>query len=262
MHGSPHSANVADVCKRVAIHDHQIRALARFNRADFQQRQRNCVPYACAIHPARNPRRMAGDAQPFGHLHLGDTVLGQNLIPTPNASRWSHITPVNHVISGFPKLLKLQADEVLAKDRLEKPLRPEMEFEEDDDFWEHLSFDVTNVSEKTVVYLDTTINLYARDVIQRMADRNRDHEAFAHEDVAIMAIELGDPSNIDPPHRWSLKPGESTTITIDPEMRDFVRRQVLQFSSPVIRVGINASLIFFDDGSTWSFSGIVKPPKS
>jgi hypothetical protein len=146
--------------------------------------------------------------------------------------------------------------------RLEKLLRPEMEFEEDDDFWEHISFDVTNVSEKTIVYLDTTINLYAKDVIQRIADKNRDHEAFAHEDVAIMAIEFGDSSNVDPPHRWSLKPGESTTITIDPEMRDFVRRQVLQFSSPVIRVGINASLIFFDDGSSWSYSGIVKPPKS
>jgi hypothetical protein len=145
--------------------------------------------------------------------------------------------------------------------RLEKLLRPEMEFEEDDDFWEHISFDVTNVSEKTIVYLDTTINLYAKDVIQRIADKNRDHEAFAHEDVAIMAIEFGDSSNVDPPHRWSLKPGESTTITIDPEMRDFVRRQVLQFSSPVIRVGINASLIFFDDGSSWSNSGIVNPPK-
>jgi len=35
LHDSPHSANVADVCKRVAIHDHQTRALARFNRADF-----------------------------------------------------------------------------------------------------------------------------------------------------------------------------------------------------------------------------------
>src|SRR5262249_16655003 len=35
--------------------------------------------------------------------------------------------------------------------RLEKSLRPETEFEENDDFWEHLFFDVTNVSEKTIV---------------------------------------------------------------------------------------------------------------
>jgi hypothetical protein len=146
--------------------------------------------------------------------------------------------------------------------RLEKPLRPETEFEEDDDFWEHLSFDVINASDKTIVYLDTTINLYAENVIQRMADKNRDHEAFAHQDVAIMAIEFGDSSNINPPHRWSLKPGESTTITIDPEMRDYVRRRVLQFSSPVVRVGIHASMINFADGSSWSFSGIVNPPKS
>src|SRR5262245_3610359 len=80
--------------------------------------------------------------------------------------------------------------------------------------------------------------------------------------VAIMAIEFGDHSNFGTPYKWSLKPGESTTITIDPQMRDYVRRQVLQFSSPVIRVGIHTSTMFFDDGSSWSFSGPVKPPKS
>jgi hypothetical protein len=146
--------------------------------------------------------------------------------------------------------------------RLEKALMPEMEFEEDDDFWEHLFFDVTNVSEKTIVYLEIAINLYSKDVIQRMADKSRDHEAFAKEDVAIMAIEDGDPSNFDPPYVWSLKPGESTIITIDPEMRDYVRPQVLQFSSPVIRVGVHASTIVFADGSSWSASGIVSPPRA
>src|SRR5262245_17891547 len=92
--------------------------------------------------------------------------------------------------------------------RMEKPLRPEMEFEEDDDFSEHLFFDVTNVSEKPIVYLRTAINLYSKDWVQRRADKNRDHEAFnKKEDVAIMVIEFGDPSNLDPPHMWSLKPG-------------------------------------------------------
>jgi hypothetical protein len=42
-------------------------------------------------------------------------ILRQDLIPTPNASHWSHITPVNML---YPVLLKLKADEVLAKDRL------------------------------------------------------------------------------------------------------------------------------------------------
>jgi hypothetical protein len=191
----------------------------------------------------------------------------QNKIKRTVSEMHLHPEEITHPVEYSNLKVKGQSSEFSSmfekgNKRLEKLLRPETEFEEDDDFWEHISFDVTNVSEKTIVYLDTTINLYAKDVIQRIADKNRDHEAFAHEDVAIMAIDFGDASNIGPPHTWSLKPGESTMITIDPEMRDFVRRQVLQFSSPVIRVGINASLIFFDDGSSWSYSGIVKPPKS
>jgi hypothetical protein len=51
-------------------------------------------------------------------------VLRQNLIQMPNASPWSHITPVNIVISGFLKLLKLKADEVLAKDSESKGIAP------------------------------------------------------------------------------------------------------------------------------------------
>jgi hypothetical protein len=47
--------------------------------------------------------------------------------------------------------------------RLEKPIKPEAEFEDDDDFWEHLSFDVTNTSQKTIIYLDVAINLYSKD---------------------------------------------------------------------------------------------------
>jgi hypothetical protein len=145
---------------------------------------------------------------------------------------------------------------------LQKPLMPGMEFEDDDDFWEHLFFDVTNVSEKTIVYLRIAINLYSQDAVQQMADKNRYHEAFTQKrDVAIMVIEDGDPSNLDPPYLWSLKPGESTIITIDPEMRDYVRPQVLRFSSPIIRIGVHASTIVFADGSSWSASGRVNPPQ-
>ena len=49
--------------------------------------------------------------------------------------------------------------------RLEKPIKPEAEFEDDDDFWEHLSFDVTNTSQKTIIYLDVAINLYSKDAV-------------------------------------------------------------------------------------------------
>jgi hypothetical protein len=145
--------------------------------------------------------------------------------------------------------------------RLQKALRPETEFEEDDDFWEHLSFDVTNVSEKTLVSLRIAINLYSKDVVERMADKNRDNEAYNKEDVAIMGLDYGDPTNLNPPYTWSLIPGESKTITIDPAMRDYVRQQVMQFSSPITRVGIRASLIYLDDGSYWNSNGYNPPTK-
>ncbi|MGH9754722.1 MAG: hypothetical protein ACREA2_18245 [Blastocatellia bacterium] len=146
--------------------------------------------------------------------------------------------------------------------RLEKALRTETEFEDDDDFWEHLSFDVTNTSQKTIIYLDVAINLYSKDRVQRMADKSRDKEQFTNkQDVAIMKLDYGDSSNFDPPYTWSLKPGESTTINIDPQMRDYVRQQVLQFSSPVIRVGVRASMIYFDDGSYWNSNGYNPPTK-
>jgi hypothetical protein len=146
--------------------------------------------------------------------------------------------------------------------RLQKALRPETEFEEDDDFWEHLSFDVTNVSEKTLVSLRIAINLYSKDVVERMADKSRDEERLTNkQDVGIMELDYGDASNLNPPYSWRLIPGESQPITIDPEMRAYVRNKVQEFSSPIIRVGICASMIYFDDGSYWNSNGYNPPTK-
>lgn len=145
--------------------------------------------------------------------------------------------------------------------RLQKPLAPETEFEEDDDFWEHLSFNVTNTSQKTIVSLRIAINLYSKDVVERMADKKRDNEAYNKEDVAIMGLDYGDHANLNPPYTWSLISGESETITIDPAMRDYIRQQVMQFSSPITRVGVRASLIYFNDGSYWNSNGYNPPAK-
>src|SRR5262245_44551075 len=73
--------------------------------------------------------------------------------------------------------------------RLEKPIKPEAEFEDDDEFWEHLSFDVTNTSQKMIVYLEVAINLYSKDVIERMADKKWDQERLTNkQDIAIMKL--------------------------------------------------------------------------
>src|SRR5215475_11852678 len=146
--------------------------------------------------------------------------------------------------------------------RLEKPIKPEAEFEDDDDFWEHLSFDVTNTSQKTIIYLDVAINLYSKDAVELMADKKRDKERLTNkQDVAIMELDYGDASNLNPPYSWRLIPGESQPIIIDYQMAAYVRDKVQQFSSPIIRVGIRASMIYFDDGSYWNSNGYNPPTK-
>ncbi len=143
--------------------------------------------------------------------------------------------------------------------RLEKPPRPETEFEEDDDFWEHLAFSVTNVSDKTIVYLQTNVYLYTKEAIDRYSAKEQVDNPYS-EGEAGLAITFGDSSNFNPPYKESLKPGESKSLTVDPQMLDYIRLKVQQFSSPIVRVGIFASIIFFADGSSWSFSGKVFPP--
>lgn len=146
--------------------------------------------------------------------------------------------------------------------RLQKPIKPEAEFEDDDDFWEHLSFDVTNTSQKMIIYLEVAINLYSKDVVERMADKSWDRERFTNnQDVGGMLLDYGDVSKLEPPYSWRLIPGESQPFTIDPEMRAYVRNKVQEFSSPIIRVGIRASMIYFDDGSYWNSNGYNPPTK-
>src|SRR5215475_145517 len=146
--------------------------------------------------------------------------------------------------------------------RLEKPIKPEAEFEEDDDFWEHISFDVTNTSQKTIIYLNVAINLYSKHAVELMADKKRDKERLTNKgEIAIMELDYGDSSNLNPPYSWRLIPGESQPITIDYQMAAYVRDKVQQFSSPIIRVGVRASMIYFDDGSYWNSNGYNPPTK-
>lgn len=49
---------------------------------------------------------------------------------------------------------------------LQKPVSPEAKFKEGDDFWEHISLDVKNVSDRTIVYLKTHVYLYSKDGVE------------------------------------------------------------------------------------------------
>jgi hypothetical protein len=104
--------------------------------------------------------------------------------------------------------------------------------------------------------------LYSKDRVERMADKSWDKEQFTNKkDVAIMKLDYGDAPKLNPPYSWRLIPGESQPIIIDYQMAAYVRDKVQQFSSPIIRVGICASMIYFDDGSYWNSNGYNPPTK-
>ncbi len=138
--------------------------------------------------------------------------------------------------------------------KLQKPLRPEMEFEEDDDFWEHLSFTATNVSDKTIVYLRTYIYLYTKEDIENLS------RGAETKNQAIMAIEFGVPAT-KPPFAQSLEPGQSITLTPPQFQLNNARQSVEQSAAPIVRVGVFADGIYFADGSNWTFEGKIYPPK-
>jgi hypothetical protein len=125
------------------------------------------------------------------------------------------------------------------------------EFEEEDDFWEHLSFDVTNVSDKTIVYLRTNIYLYTKEGVRK------------EEWDTGMAIEFGSSDKFEPPYKESLKPGESKTFTASEYLVPlaYAKEQARRLSLPIVKVGIFAVSLFLDDGSNWTFDGQVFPPK-
>ena len=129
--------------------------------------------------------------------------------------------------------------------KLQKSLRPEEEFEEDDDFWEHLSFDVTNVSDKAIVYVKTYVFLYTSEGATSL-----------HRQVAL-AIEFGSPFSES---GASLKPGESKSLTITPQMLYYAQQKVRQLTSPITRVGVFADSVYYEDGYYWEFDGKVFPP--
>ena len=124
--------------------------------------------------------------------------------------------------------------------KLEKPLRQKEEFEEEDDFWEQLSFDVTNVSDKTIFFIRTYVFMYTDEGV-----RSGKRQSGA-------TIDFGNPFS---PSVTSLRPEETITLRLDPMMIDYVRQKNQQLSSPIIRIGIYADSVYFEDGYKWGFDG-------
>lgn len=136
--------------------------------------------------------------------------------------------------------------------RLEKPVRSDEEFEEGDDFIEKTTFEVINVSEKKIIWIRFMMHLYTQNGVNK---RSFD---------AAFAVDYGRPAFAHkPPYSWVISPGETATISIPEEMLPDVRRIIGEIGSKIVRVGVYASVVEFDDGSSWSgTSGRFSTPKT
>jgi RNA polymerase sigma factor (TIGR02999 family) len=87
--------------------DHTLQTSALVNEAFLRLIDNRQVDWQSRAHffgiAAQMMRQILIDhARSHARAKRGGAVLRQNLITTPNASHWSHITPVNMLYSAFP----------------------------------------------------------------------------------------------------------------------------------------------------------------
>lgn len=127
--------------------------------------------------------------------------------------------------------------------RLEKPVKPDEEFEEDDNFIEKTTFEVTNVSNKTIIWVRFMVHYYTRSGVSK---RSLD---------AAFGVDYGRPVFVNKSiNTWTLAPGQTATISIPQEILSDLRKFVNGLKEPIVRVGIYPAAIIFDDG--WKWSGV------
>jgi len=128
--------------------------------------------------------------------------------------------------------------------RLEKTIKPEEEFEEQDDFCEHIKFDAANRSEKKITYVRFRMYFYTQEGLARRTL-----------DTAI-EIDYGPAKYGETPNR--INPGERATISIPEEMLPELRMEILRVGGQIVRVGVYVDVIHFEDGTMWNWDGSVK----
>lgn len=133
--------------------------------------------------------------------------------------------------------------------RLEKAVRPEAEFEEGDDFLDEMSFEITNQSDQKITFINFMIKLYTKEGIRK--------NSF---DAAFPAAYGKVPGSGGLPGNWVLFPGQTTTILIRERIYPELRNKLNEIISDIVRVGINAQMVAFEDGSYWNFDGKTFPP--
>ncbi len=131
---------------------------------------------------------------------------------------------------------------------LEKPVKPEEEFEEEDNnFIESTTFEITNLTEKKIVFLRLMIQLYTKEAVKK--------RSFS----TAFVLDFGPPETEDGP-RGYIDPGETKFISIPNRIKQDLRNEISRQESEIVRVGVYAKLIAFEDDSTWeSYTGKYTP---
>lgn len=130
---------------------------------------------------------------------------------------------------------------------LENVVNPEAEFEAGDDFLEKTSFEIISQSNKVITFIRFMVHLYTKE-----GERKRSFDA-------AFPIDYGRPPGVA--NSWRLAPEAKAIFSVPPEKYADLRRVISQLTGEVKRVGIYASVIYFEDGSYWTADGKFFPTK-
>jgi len=135
--------------------------------------------------------------------------------------------------------------------RLEKPVREEAQFDEDDDFLEHATFEVSNRSDKPVEFIEFAVKLYTEEGVKK---RSFDYAFFIYYGMLR-------PDGT----RDILNPGDTVTVSISDAMAaqnyQPLFDELRKIAPQTVRVGIHINRLIFKDYSSWDFDGTFTPSK-
>jgi hypothetical protein len=126
------------------------------------------------------------------------------------------------------------------------------EFEAGNDFLDGFSFEIKNQSEKNIRFIIFNLFLYVDE---------KEHPPLA----AFQLVHGTAPFPGGPVNYPTIKPGEMATISSGDKLFEDVmkitREKIKGHEAEIIRIGIYAQKVYFDDYTSWLFSGEIRPWK-
>lgn len=122
-------------------------------------------------------------------------------------------------------------------------------FDGANDFLEKMTFEASNRSEKNITFIRFFLYLHTQD-----SERVKPAVMFP----IVYGI---DPSLLAPPS-FLLHPGETLSVSIPQNKISILREQIKGIESQIVRVGVYAELIGFDDDTVWNLmkGGFIPKP--